>query len=112
MAQATIVYIGLYDNVGDNRMTSHIWTTDGSQMTYMNWEPSMTTSQLNRCVGLATARDLRWVDIPCWPVYPALCETAPSVSNNYSKIGVSQFFLYFFIFMSCDVSSRSLGRFY
>ena len=72
-----VIYIGLRDVVGNDRLSSHKWEMDGSTMNYSNFDDNEPDQGFKRCVVIVMNLGEKWHDRYCIVNLPALCEAQP-----------------------------------
>ena len=71
------LFIGLRDVIGNNRLSDHKWTVDGSVVTYEDWYTAQPSNPEERCTTLLVHRNLQWNDRSCGSGNGAVCEADP-----------------------------------
>ena len=72
-----VIYIGLRDVVGNDRLSSHKWEMDGSMLTYNNFDDNEPDQGFKRCVAIVMKLGEKWQDRDCNVSLMALCEAKP-----------------------------------
>ena len=76
MNPLSLIFIGLRDYWGDNKLTNYRWMSDDSQMTYSNFRPAEPSDLTERCGAVWPTAE--WNDKNCdYSGAGVLCEANP-----------------------------------